>query len=177
MPLIEKFSPQRFVKFDRLLIPLDYLPLHSVAIFLHRNARYESQQRLPNPSAAKQITHKQILQIQSPPHPGRVTAEKEGISRRLRIPLRNQRAKAGIWPKPIPRQIRLFNHTKIQLVLKLRQLADHRPQQCHVMRSRRSNREHSTKEYMSGLSAWRGCPPPRIGWLGASCTKLSNLRR
>src|SRR5258708_487989 len=89
--------------------------------------------------------------------------KEESVSGRLPVPLGNQRPKLGIRPKPIPHQVRVFDHATIQLALKLRQFADHSPQQRHVVNSRWTNQEHQEEEYISSGSECLGWPRGRPG--------------
>src|SRR5271155_461901 len=106
-PPVAELRAQRLVKLDRLLIPVEHLPMHSVTMFLHCNARDQSQQSLSNPPAAKLFAHKQIFQNQPPTRPRRVVAKEKSVPRRLAIPLGDERAKLRIRPDPILCEIRL----------------------------------------------------------------------
>src|SRR5258708_13752967 len=90
-PLIAKLRSQGLVHLDCLLIPVEHLPMYSVAIFLQRDTRDRSQQCLPNSSLAKLRPYEKILEKQTGPRPCRIISKEKSVSRCLLSPLSNQR--------------------------------------------------------------------------------------
>src|ERR1700727_1955015 len=131
-PSIAKLGSQRLVQLNRSLIPVDYFPVDSVTFSFNRNSRHRSQQRRPDPAPSKSFPDKQIFKKQTPSSPRRIVVKEKSISRRLRVPIRDERAKGRILPKSVTAQVLFGNRYQIEFVFKLRQLADHRPQQSSI---------------------------------------------
>ena len=66
------------------------------------------------------------------------------------VPFRDESAEAGRLLKPVPRQIFRGNGHEVELVLKLREFADHRAQQRRVVDGGRTNPKHFQVENFAG---------------------------
>jgi hypothetical protein len=116
-----------------------------MAILAHGDSRHFLQQSHPNPALTKRCTHEQVFEIQRPSRPSRIVVVENCISRRLPVPLANQRKKSRVVAESIAYEIAFLNPYVLSLVLKFGKLANHRKQKRCVIGNGGTNMQHRNR--------------------------------
>src|SRR5580692_9886601 len=144
-PLIAKSRTHLGVQLDRLLVPVEHLPVYSVTVLVDRNARDRSQQCDSNAALAECLPHKQVFQKQSATRPCRIVSQKNCVYCRTPSPLGDERAETRVLPEPISRQVFFADGDQFELTLKLREFSNHGLQQCCILDGCRTNLKHGRR--------------------------------
>ena len=139
-PLVQKLAAHRPVKLNRRRIPIQHRPLQPRAALFHRNRRHPFQQRFADPQPAHLRLNKDVLQVDSRPHPGRVVVEKQRIARRAAVVLGDQAGIKGMVAKSLPLQARFGRRHGFRRALIGSQRANEVQNPRHIRARCRANR-------------------------------------
>src|SRR5581483_1775055 len=140
-PLIQKLGPHGRVEVDSRRIPVQNLPLQTLAALLDGDCRHLLQQRLADAAAAQFRLYEEIFQVNArPAHPGGVVVEIERKAGRSSVVLGNQAFIKGVRAETVAQQPLFRGGNCVRRPLIRGQGADKGKNLFYVCRCGRANR-------------------------------------